>query len=66
MRMSDEAVTCACGSTDCEPLLGGRSFHTIIPMYPGSKRLKAGYVHNYVNRPAEKVSVSVPGRRGEP
>jgi len=37
-----------------------------VPTYPGAKRRKAGYVHQYVNRPAEKVSVSVPNRPGDP
>lgn len=39
---------------------GGISFSTIIPDYPGAKKLKAGYVHKFVNKPAEKAYVSVP------
>ena len=55
-----------CGSTACDLRLGGHAFTTIVPTYPGAKRRKAGYVHEHVNRPAEKVSVSVPNRQGDP
>lgn len=52
----DEKVLCACGG-EMERLLGaGHVFTTIIPDYPGSKRLKAGYVHSHSPRPAEKVT----------
>ena len=66
LRMTDaEALACPnCGSTDNELQLGGRTFPRIVPMYPGAKRRKAGYVHQYVNRPAEGFSVSVPHGQG--
>lgn len=32
-------------------------FKTIQATSPNAKRYKAGYVHKYVNRPAEKISV---------
>jgi len=35
----------------------GHLFGTIIPDYPGARRRKAGYVHQYVNRPATKKQV---------
>lgn len=59
---ADEPAVCpACGSHHAEPQLqGGHIFTTIVPTYPGAKAHKAGYVHQYVNRPAEKISVSVP------
>lgn len=37
-------------------------FGTIIPMYKGSLRQKAGYVHTHGDRPAEKNSVAVPSK----
>lgn len=37
------------------------TFTTIIPMYPGSKQHKAGYVHQFGNRPAEKTQVGYGG-----
>lgn len=57
---AEDLASCICGSTELDLQLGGKSFSTIIPTYPGAKRRKAGYQHLYVNRPAEKVSVSVP------
>jgi len=33
-----------------------KQFGTIIPTYPGSKKIKAGYVHTHADRPATKVS----------
>jgi hypothetical protein len=60
---ANETPTCPeCQSTDMTVVLGGRTFSTIVPMYPGSKRWKAGYMHNFKNRPAEKISVSVPSK----
>jgi putative FmdB family regulatory protein len=32
---------------------------TTIPVYPGSHARMAGYCHQYVNQPREKVGVSV-------
>jgi hypothetical protein len=37
----------------------------IVPDYPGAHRRKAGYVHKYVNRPAERATVSVPRGKGD-
>lgn len=36
-------------------------FATITPTYPGSKAFKAGYVHQFKNRPAEKTQVGYGG-----
>lgn len=61
--VSDEVAACPeCGkaATDADELLGGKSNKITIPTYPGSKRLRAGYVHSHGDRPAEKGSVSVP------
>ncbi len=33
-----------------------KQFEVIIPTYPGSKKIKAGYVHTHADRPATKVS----------
>lgn len=38
-----------------------RTFTTITPTYPGSKKLKAGYQHKFINRPATKTQVGVGG-----
>lgn len=63
---SDEPNICPhCGSPDADLELGGRSFSTIVPDYPGAHRRKAGYVHKYVNRPADRPSVSVPRGKGD-
>lgn len=62
----DEQNICPhCGSADADLHLGGRSFSTIVPDYPGAKRRKAGYVHNFANRPADRVTVSVPRGKGD-
>jgi len=34
---------------------------TIVPTYPGSNKLKAGYTHKFANRPATKTQVGVGG-----
>jgi hypothetical protein len=31
-----------------------------VPDYPGAKRLKAGHIHRFQNRPAETSYVTVP------
>ncbi len=36
-----------------------KPFGTIIPMYKGSLRQKAGYVHTHGDRPAEKAGSQV-------
>jgi len=36
-------------------------FSHIIPTYPGSQRLKAGYQHKYVDRAATKTQVGAGG-----
>lgn len=58
--MDEQNVCPACGSTKADLTLGGTLLTTIIPIYPGCKRLKAGHVHSHGDRPAEKGSVSVP------
>jgi len=39
---------------------GGHIFTVITATSRTSKKYKAGYVHNYQKRPAEKISVQVP------
>lgn len=58
----DEPARCPkCGSFDAELQLGGPPLlTTIVPVYPGSKKHKAGYVHSHGDRPREKIGVSVP------
>lgn len=59
----DEVPACpTCKSTALNSHPGGNLFNKIIPTYPGSAKLKAGYAHKHVNRPAEKISVTVPGK----
>lgn len=57
-----ETVHCPiCDSDAVDVVLsGGTVFGTIVPDYPGAKKIKAGYVHTHADRPAEKSSVSVP------
>lgn len=63
----DEVITCPqCGSTDADLQLGGgHQFHTIRPSHPATQHSRAGYVHKFANRPAEKISVSVPRTKGD-
>lgn len=64
---ADDVATCTCGrvmTTDDERL-GGVPFGTIVPMHRTSLKNKAGYVHTHGDRPAEKVSVSVPRNKGD-
>ena len=49
-------------ASEKDEVLGGRTFHTIIPMYKGSLKQKAGYVHSHGDKPAEKGSVAVPSK----
>jgi putative FmdB family regulatory protein len=63
---ADEKVECPhCGSPAAEKrVTGGHVFDTIVATSLTSKKHKAGYVHNYANKPAEKISVSVPRNKG--
>lgn len=62
----DEPAVCpACGSKAATAVPGGRLLGVIVPTYPGCKRVKAGYVHTHGDRPAEKISVSVPRAKGD-
>lgn len=62
----DEIATCpACGRAMGEQdqvASAAAPFGTIIPMYKGSLKQKAGYVHTHGDRPAEKGSVAVPSK----
>lgn len=64
MNDDDHAACPSCGSSDVTLLPGGHAMGVIIPMYKGSLRQKAGYVHTHGDRPAEKGSVAVP-RKGD-
>lgn len=59
----DEVATCpACGvamSEQDQVASAAAPFGTIIPMYKGSLRQKAGYVHTHGDRPAEKAGSMV-------
>ena len=60
MTSDDVAMCPACSSVKSDLQLGGKSLYKIIPVYPNSKRLRAGYVHSHGDRPAEKISSQVP------
>jgi hypothetical protein len=65
MRSADEDTLPSCPAcsvrvTEGDEVFGGQPFGTIIPMYKGSLKQKAGYVHTHADRPAEKGSVAVP------
>lgn len=50
-----------CHSTATARRAGGlHVFHTIVATSKTAKKYKAGYVHKFKNRPAEKISVQVP------
>ena len=52
----DETPSCSeCETVLTKTMTQRHIFTTIIPDYPGAKRRKAGYVHQYVNRPATKI-----------
>jgi DNA-directed RNA polymerase subunit RPC12/RpoP len=59
---AEEMAICPnCGSDKAESRAScGKLLTVIIPVYPGCKRVKAGFVHSHGDRPAEKGSVSVP------
>ncbi|MBA2708687.1 MAG: hypothetical protein H0U59_12855 [Gemmatimonadaceae bacterium] len=58
---SDEKKTpCVCGATADRVMSAPKMFQEIVPTTLTSKKLKAGYVHHFNNKPAEKISVSVP------
>jgi putative FmdB family regulatory protein len=57
---SEEPILCEkCGSSNMRRCLSSPAVLTkIVPSYPGSKRVKAGYQHTH-NRPAEKAASQV-------
>lgn len=61
LEREEQPICPTCGSKNMEISLGGNLFSTIVPSYPGCKKHKAGYMHQYKNRPAEKISVQVKG-----
>jgi len=63
--VTERAACPACGSDDVDVAAGGHVFSTIQATSRTSKRFKAGFCHQYANRPAERVSVSVPRTPGE-
>ncbi len=64
----DEVATCpecnASMSDSDRVESASKPFHVTIPMYKGSLKQKAGYVHTHGNRPAERGSVAVPSKGG--
>jgi putative FmdB family regulatory protein len=59
VRNETEQPCEACGSTAQRLMPGGHSFTTIIPDYPGSKKLKAGYQHSHADRPKTPGKIQV-------
>lgn len=58
----DEEVRCPeCGATMRRCIGKTHIFTTIVATYPGSKRHKAGYEHQYVNQPATKTQIGYGG-----
>ena len=58
----NENVRCTkCGLLMARILGAPHIFTTIVPTTRTSKRLKAGYVHKYANRPATKTQVGYGG-----
>lgn len=49
-----------CANLSERRVTGGHLFHVIQATSNTSKRYKAGYVHNYQKRPAEKIYSAVP------
>jgi len=67
MNAEDLAMCPSCENpvTSADEKLGGKSCTTIVVMSRTSLKNKAGYVHTHGDRPAEKISVSVPRNKGE-
>ena len=54
-------AVCDCGGPMDRCLSSPRVFSTIIAMYPGSKKHKAGYQHKFGNQPATKTQIGYGG-----
>ena len=67
MTVDDLASCPSCKEpvTSNDELLGGKSCTTIVVMSRTSLKNKAGFVHTHGDRPAEKISVSVPRNKGD-
>lgn len=61
-----ESVLCpTCGEQDCARVASNfRTFGTIVPTTPSSKKLKAGYTHTHGDRPKTpgKIQVGYTGK----
>lgn len=59
---AEAGIKCSECSAPLERHVGApHTFTAIVPTYPGSKKFKAGYVHQHVDRPAEKTQVGYGG-----
>jgi hypothetical protein len=58
---ADDVKCEECGGKMSPEVPATHTFSTIVPTTNTSKRHKAGYVHQYVDRPAEKTSVGPMG-----
>jgi putative FmdB family regulatory protein len=58
-ELTDDPQNIACPQCHESPMTllmsAPRIFTTIVPTYPGSKYLKAGYQHHKDNRPATRI-----------
>ncbi|MBU1891200.1 hypothetical protein KJ782_07000 [Patescibacteria group bacterium] len=58
----DEKVLCPlCKEVMDRDMPAPHTFSTIVPTYPGSAKLKAGYVHKHQARSAEKTQMGYGG-----
>lgn len=61
LKDGDALPPCPCGESRVEQTrlvpTAAKMFSTIIPDYPGSKKLKAGYVATYGDKPRTKTQV---------
>lgn len=63
--LPDECPACGASEGFCKQISAPALMSTIVPSYPGAKRLKAGYQHTH-NRAAQKKDrqVSMAGTGG--
>jgi hypothetical protein len=60
---AEESVKCPeCNNIMDRDFPAPKVFNKIIPMYPGAKKLKAGYVHTHADQPATRSQVGFGGK----
>lgn len=61
IKVDEEQECPKCGEKMVRQVCAPTTFSTIVPTYPGSGAHKAGYIHKFQNRPAEKIQMGYCG-----